>query len=679
MPALAGRTLDERDAPGAARTIVLGYSLWRERFGGDASIVGRTILVDAEPWEVVGVMPAGFAFPETATFWRPFDSATAFAPDNRGAWYLSAFGRLQPGATVTELGAELEVVAVRLEREYPRSNTGLGLTAQSLQETLVGSRRPALLVLLGAVALVLVIACANVANLLLARAATRRTEFAVRASLGAGPARLLRQQLTESLLLAFGGVGVGLLLALWGQSGVAALSPGTLPRAGEIAVDLPVVVFAVGVAIVATIVFGIAPALFAAHQSPARVMGAAAKSIGASAGHGLRATFVVAQTALAIALVVGALLLIRSFVNLRHVDPGFRTDGALAFSLSLPTVTYRSPGDIRQFYDRLLERLRGLPGVASAATSVWIPLATQRFNFSYYVDGRPPAPPGVDNSVETRVVGDSYFETLGLRLVSGRFFTAADTEGAPAVAIITRSAAATIFAGQDPIGQTMRIGWRGEDSERRGGMIVGVVEDTRELGLSIAPSPTIYLPHGQVPVRAMGVVVRTSVPPRSLSAAVEREVRAIDRNVPVVGLRPLDVVLQESIAQPRLYAALLGGFAVMALAIAATGVFGMMSYLVSLRTREIGVRLALGARRSGIVAMIVRHALLLTAAGVIAGLAMALAFGRVLGALLFGVAPRDPLTMVLAAAALGAAAVIASVWPALRAASVDPILVLRAD
>ena len=676
-PALVGRTLDERDVRDRSRTIVLGYGLWRERFGGDASIVGRAIVVDAEPWEVVGVMPAGFAFPEEATFWRALPS-TIFAPDNRGAWYLNAFGRLRPDRTVVELVSELKVVAGRLERDYPRSNTGLGLTAVSLQERLVGSRRPALLVLLGAVGLVLAIACANVANLLLARAATRRTEFAVRASLGAGPARLLRQLLSESLLIAGGGVAVGLLLALWGQSAVAALSPGTLPRAGEIAIDLPVVLFAVGLAALATLVFGAAPALFAARQSPSRIT-VAARSIGASGGHGLRATFVVTQTAFAIALVVGALLLIRSFVNLRHVDPGFRTDGALTFRLALPTVTYRAPSDIRQFYDRLLERLRGLPGVTSAATSAWIPLATAPFNFSYYVDGRPPVPPGVDNSLEARVVGDTYFQTLGLGLVSGRFFTAADTEGAPAVAIISRSAADTIFAGQDPIGQTMRIGWRGEGGERRGGRIVGVVEDTRELGLSVAPQPTIYLPHGQAPVRAMGVVMRTSVPPRSLSSAVEREVRGLDRNVPVVSMRPLDVVLQQSIAQPRLHAALLGGFAMLAVAIAATGVFGMMSYLVSLRSREIGVRLALGAKRSGIFAMILRDALLLTGAGVVGGLAMALAFGRVLGKLLFGVAPRDPLTMAIAAATLACAAVLASAWPALRAASVDPIVVLRAD
>ncbi len=678
---LLGRTFAPgENEPGKDKVAVLSYGLWQQRFGGRTDLPGTSISVDGTPRTVIGIMPPGFSYPSDQALWIPFEYTDSLK-GARGAWYLDVIARLEPGVSSEQSASEVGTLGSALERQYPRENTDVGFTTFPLQEALVGDLRPAFLVLIGAVGFVLLIACANVANLLLARAAARETELAVRTAMGAGRGRLVRQLLTESLVLGTLGGLAGLLIASWGCDALVALQPDGIPRLNEIAIDRNAVLFTAGIALVTGLVFGAIPAVQMTRGSLATSLKEGGR--GNMAAHGsarMRAALVVAEMALAVMLLAGAGLLIKSFGRLQAVDPGFQPDQTLSFELSLPGTTYEQDAQIAAFYDRLLDRVRSLPGVRSAGAVMGLPLSGMRFNISFRVQGRPDAAPGQEPAMEVRVATADYFRTLGIPLLRGRFFADSDTADAPQVAILSEAAARKYVPNEDPIGKQIVMGWRRRpDGNRAGGEVIGVVGNVKELGLDEEYPAEIYLPARQWPVGRMAVVARTAVPPLTLAEEMTQAVHELDANLPVADLRTVSDVVAESIAQPRFYMTLLAVFAAVALVLAAIGIFGVMSYTVSQRTREIGIRMALGAQGGSVVSMVVRQAMLLAIVGLALGLVAAAALSRTMTTLLFELSPTDPATFATVASVLALVAFLASYLPARRAASVDPIEALRAE
>ncbi len=678
---LLGRTFaaDENE-PGKDKVVVLAYGLWQQRFGGRADVVGSTVAIDRVPRTIVGVMPRGFAYPAEHELWLPIEY-TEQTRNARGAWYLRVIARLRPGVSSDQSASEIAALGEALQKAYPRHNTNVGFTTFPLHEALVGDLRPALLVLLGAVGFVLLIACANVANLLLARAVGRETELAVRTAMGAGRARLVRQLLTESVVLGLAGGLAGLLIAAWGADVLVALQPEGVPRLNEIAIDRTVASFTVGMSLLTSLFFGAIPAVQMTRGSLAASLKDGARSVLAARGSArTRATLVVAEMALAMMLLAGAGLLIKSFSRLQAVDPGFRSEHALSFELSLPNTIYRDPPQIISFYDRMVERMRALPGVTAAGGVMGLPLSGLSFNISFKVAGRPEPPPGQVPDLEVRVATPAYFGTLGIPLTRGRLFTEADHAQGTKVAILSEAAVRRHFPNEDPIGKRIELGWgRGPGTPRAGGEVIGVVGDVREYRLDEAYPAEIYLPMKQWPVGRMTMVMRTAVPPLSLADDVTQAVNEIDPNLPVSEIRTVDDVVAESIAQPRFYMLLLAAFASVALVLAAVGIFGVMSYTVSQRTREIGIRMALGAAEGKVVSMVVRQAMRLALVGLTLGVVAALALSQTMATLLFDLSPTNPLTFATVATILAVVAFLASWLPARRAASVDPMVALRAE
>jgi predicted permease len=676
-----GRGFDtaEND-PGRTNVAVLGHGLWRERFGADPAVVGQTMQLDRQSYTIVGIAPAGFSFPERTEVWTPMAYDARFRSQSRGAWYLGVIGRLRPGATLQQARAEVATIHARLEREYADANEGVGGSVESLQESMVGDARRALLVLLGAVGLVLLIACVNVANLLLARVAARENELAVRTALGAGRARLVRQLLTESVTLSLLGGAAGLLLATVSLDALLALRPAGVPRLAEVEIDRTVVGFSILLSVVTGLLFGVFPALQVVRRPTARSLREGGRGILTGRGHRLRSGLVVGQMALAMMLLAGAGLLLRSFAHLRRVDPGFRTGDVLTFRIALPEGAYGEEAPRAAFYDTLLERLAALPGVRGAGAIRGLPLDGARFSFSFDVEGRAPLPPAQQPSMEVRVVTPGYFEAIGIPLVRGRVFGRGDVEGAPPVLAISEGAARRFFPGEDPLGKVITLGWgRGAGRPKVGGEVVGIVADVKDRGLDKAPPPECYVAHAQVPIPAMDVVLRSEVAPRSLVPAVAKTVRSLDAELPVARVATLDEVVARSISEPRFYAILLGTFAATAVFLAALGIFGVMSYAVAQRSREIGIRVALGARPADVLRTVLRHAFGLVAAGVAAGLLGALALSRTIRSLLFELSADDPVTMGVMALVLASVALVASYLPARRATRVDPALALRSE
>jgi putative ABC transport system permease protein len=679
---LAGRTFHaDENQPGRNTVVVLSHGLWQQRFGGDPKIVGRRITLDGRQITVVGVMPPGFSYPDKREIWLPLEYDEVFTTKARGAWYLTVIGRLAPGATVAQATAEVQTIGRRLEQQYHADNADLEMTAVSLHEATVGPIRPALMVLLGAVGFVLLIACANVANLLLARAAARESEMAVRTALGASRARLVRQLLTEAVILSlFGGV-LGLLVATWGADVLVALEPQGVPRLGEVGIDRSVIAFTGGVALLTGLLFGLVPAL----QATGAGLGGTLKEggrggIGSSGRARVRGALVVAEMALAVMLLAGAGLLLKSFVRLQQVDPGFRFDDRLVFRVGLPDVAYAEAPKRVVFFESLLERVRALPGVSSAGAVVGVPLGGLSFVLTFDVEGRPPARPGEEPTMQIRVATPDYFRTMGIPLRRGRLFTAADRAGSQEVVMLSETAARRFFPDEDPLGKVIRLGWgRGEGKPNVGGTVVGIVGDVKQLGLDEESQPELYVPYAQQPVGAMDVVLRTAVPPASLAGVVGRQVHALDPNIPVSSIRPMEQIVAASVSTRRFYMLLLSVFAAVALLLAAVGIFGVMSYAVVQRTREIGIRIALGARDGQVVGMVVRQAMFLALVGVGAGTVAALVLARTLEGLLFDLSPTDPPTFAGVAALLTIVALTASYLPARRAASVDPMIALRAE
>ena len=680
-PAL-GRVFDaDENTPGRTNVVVLSDALWRARFGADPGVLGRRIELNGVAREIIGVMPPGFSYPSAREAWLPIRYDQNFVSKQRANWYLRVVGRLKPGITPQQSAAEVETLGRNLARQYPDANEGVGMTTFPLHEAMVGDIRRSLFVLLGAVGFVLLIACANVANLLLARAASRESEMAVRTALGAGRGRLVRQLLTECVILALAGGALGLLLGVWGVAFLTSLKPQGVPRLDAVAVEATVILFTFGLAMITGLLFGIVPAVHATRGALSGSLKEGGRGAGTSRGGArIRGLLVVAEMALAVMLLAGAGLLMRSFLRLQSVDPGFDPSKTLSFELSLPPVRYAEEPQQVAFFDELLPRLRALPGVRAVEATMALPLSGTNFVISFNVAGRPPLTSAQEPAIEVRVATPGYFSTIGIPLKRGRLFTGEDKAGTPPVVLLTESAARQYFPNEDPIGKTIKLGWgRGQGKPRAGGEVVGIVGDIKDAGLNEPNPPQLYMPYRQWPVDSMSVVMKTTTPPETLGSAVRQEVHAIDPNLPVSNIGSLEQIISESISQPRFYMTLLGVFATVALMLAAIGIFGVLSYAVSQRTREIGIRMALGAPGRTVVNLIVRQAMLLVVSGVAAGTIAALFLSQTITKMLFGVTPTDPVTFAGVAAVLVAVALFAAYLPARRATRVDPIIALRAE
>jgi putative ABC transport system permease protein len=679
-PALGRAFNADENTPGRNNIVILSHGLWQQRFGSDPSVIGKRITLDGVSKEIVGVMPAGFSYPSGRDAWLPVDYDEGFVTKQRGAWYLSVVARLKSGVTPQQSAAEVETIGRNLARQYPDANGEIGMTTYPLLEAMVGDIRTSVMILLGAVGFVLLIACTNVANLLLARAATRETEMAVRTALGAGRGRLVRQLLTESVLLSLVGAGFGLLLAVWGVELLTNLKPQGIPRLDNVRVDGVVVLFTIAVGVVTGVLFGLVPAFAATRGLSATLKEGGRGAVTSRGGMRVRGGLVVVELALAVMLLAGAGLLMRSFMKLQAVDPGFKVDPALTFDLTLPDARYKEMDQQIAFYDQLLPRLRSLPGVQAASAVMGLPLSGLDFIISFEVGGRPPVPPAQQPAMQVRVATPEYFSTIGIPLKRGRLFTEDDRLQTTKVVLITEAAAKQFFPNEDPIGKTIKLGWgRGPGKPRAGGEVVGIVGDIKDEGLNEPNPPQIYMPLRQWPVSFMTVVMKTAVPPTSLTEGARAQVAALDPNLPLSNVSTLDAVVAKSISQQRFYLTLLSVFAAVALVLAAIGIFGVLSYAVSQRTREIGIRMALGAQERTVISLVVRQAMLLVGAGVVAGTALALYLSQTMTKMLFSVRPTDPTTFVSVAAVLAGVALLASYLPARRATRVDPIVALRSE
>jgi len=671
-PPIGRDFLPEEDQPGRDDVVILSQGLWQARFGGTPDVIGRTLTLNGRPRTVVGVMPPGFEFlrPDVVA-WVPV-ALTAEDRRNHGAHYLRAVGRLKEGLTIEQALAELDTIAARLEQVFQESNKDWRVEARPLLEVVVGSSRPALLVLLGAVGFVLLIACANVANMLLARATVRQKEMAIRIALGAGRWRVVRQLLAEALLLGIAGGAAGLAIAAWGLSILPALAPG-LPRLSEVALDLRALAFTGGLALLTGVVFGLAPAFQIARPDVTESLKDGGHGASGSRGRlRLRQALVVVEVALAVVLLIGAGLLIRSFWNLQHVDPGFRQENVVAAFVSLPPARYSDDEQAIGFYRRLLERASTLPGVESAAVTAAMPF------WNDYVQGfrfqeRPEPAPGEWPATNYYAVSADYFRTLGIPLRRGRLFTDRDRAGAPRVAIINETMARRMFPGEDPIGQHIHV-TAGPPAFRE---IVGIVGNVKQYELDADAPMQTYEPFLVQPYRRMTLVLRTATDPALLAAAVRQAVQALDPDQPVSRVATLQELVADSVAQPRASARLITVFGAVALLLAAVGVYGVMAFTVAQRRREFAIRIAIGAGKGRVLRLVIGQGLTLAAMGVAAGIGGAFALTRLTASLLFGVTATDPVTFALVPAVLAGVALGGSALPAWRATTVDPVTALR--
>jgi predicted permease len=656
---------------GAPDQVMLGDAIWRSRFHADPKIVGKKIQLDGVPRTVAGVMPAGMRFPSDADLWTQIE--IRLNPHN--SFFRPVVGRLKPGWTSAQAYGELASMLTALHPVAPGKKPRNPMVAKimPLKELLVGNVRSSLRVFAGAVAFVLLIACANVANLLLMRAESRRQEIAVRIALGAGQRRLVRQLLTESLLLGVIGGGVGILLALWGVPALLALAPeGRIPRLAEIHIDSAVLTFTLVASILTGLLFGAAPAIQAASRS---VRDSLVRNNGpaTAGGNSLRSSLVVAEVALAVVLLSGAGLMMRTLWRLHAVDPGYRTDNLLTMSVDVPEAVYHKASDVQAFHTQVLEKLSAVHGVSTAAAISSLPLTPFNPRGDVQVEGgRFP-----DNyALDKLVITENYFRTMGIRILQGRDFSDHDTADAPPVALLSRSAAATLWPEQDPIGKRISEG------EHRC-TIVGIVDDVRQEQLTAPPNHAVYFPYRQTPVNGwllhMTFVTRPATADLRIAPALRAAVHAVDPNMPITQFISMEDLIATTGAERTFQARLLGAFASLALVLALIGIYGVAAYAVAMRTREIGIRMALGAKAADVVRLVLRRILLLSAAGLIIGVAGSLFATRALEKMLFEVKPTDPTTMIAVATVLAATALAASWLPARRAARVDPLVALRWD
>jgi len=672
VPPRLGRSfVREEDVAGGNLVVVLSHELWQSRFGGNPTIVGQSITASGRTFTVVGVMPPGFHFLNTQVkAWIPLalDPANDWRKQGR---YLRSVARLKSGVIIQQAQAELDGIAKRLETDYPDYNKGWGANLVPMHEQIVGDIRPVLLVLLAAVAFVLLIACANVANLLLSRAASRQKELALRAALGAGRTRLIRQMLTESVLLAVMGGALGVFLAYWGIQLLLALAPDNIPRLNEITIDPRVLIFTLAISLLTGLIFGLVPALQSSRPDLSDALKEGAR--GSTGGSRLfRNLFVVAEMALALVLLVGAGLMLRSFFQLHQVKTGFDTDHVLTMRVQLPTAKYQQPQQRAEFFKRAQERLAALPGVKSVGAISYLPLTGLASSTVFNLATQPDLPPSESPLTEVRAITPGYFAAMGIPLLKGRSFDGRD--GADSrVLVINETLARKYFPGENPIGQRLIVDWDPKVADE----IVGVAGDVKETALAEKANPAIYWPHPREAYQFMNFVLRSAIDPATLSAAVTKEIHTLDPDQPVADIRTLDQVVAKSIARPRFNALLLAIFAGVALVLASVGIYGVMNYSATQRTQEIGIRMALGAKPGDILRLVVGHGMKLTLAGLVIGVIASLALTRVMANLLFGVTATDLPTFVTVSAVLTTVALVANYIPARRATRLNPVVALR--
>ena len=682
VPALLGRTFVADDDRPGSHVVLLSHSLWQRRFGSDPGVIGRALTLNGESYTVVGVMPRFVQLPGYATrsdqLWVP----VAFPQEEgsqRGNHFLEVIARVKPGITLKQAQAEMETIAARLAQHYPVYNTRRGAVVVPLHEQVVGDIRPALLVLLGAVGFVLLIACANVANLLLARAAVRQKEIALRLALGASRSRLTRQFLTESVLLAMFGAGFGLLLAFAGIRTLRTFIPSSISQIQAISIDSTVLIFTALVAVLTGIAFGLAPAIHGSHLNLNDTLKESARdSAGGVKGHRARGLLVIGEVAISFVLLIGAGLLINSFLHLRKLDPGFRADHLLTMKLDLSEVKYPDRDRRAVFFDDVIGRVRALPGVQSAAVANNLPLTYNGDSMTISVEGLPDPPPDQQPDVIYRVIGPDYFAAMRIPIIRGRDFTDQDKGDSKDVVVISEKTAQHFWPGQDPIGKRLKPGSSTSNTPWR--EVIGIVKDVRQNDLIAPPKMQMYLNYRQLKnIPANALVVRTNIDPMSLAGSVRNAIWSVDKDQAVADIDTMDHIVAEAVARQRFSMFLLGFFAVVALVLASVGVYGVMSYSVAQRTREIGIRMALGARRTDVLQMTVKAGLKLVGAGMLLGVAAAFVLTRVMATLLYGISATDPITFAGISLVLLAVAIFASYVPALRATKVDPIVALRAQ
>ena len=664
---IAGRTfLPEETEVKQSKVVLFSEGLWRRRFGADPNLVGRTVQLDGEAFTVVGVLPESFKFPEKVDIWLPFSFTAEEWKNDRQHYYVLAVGRLKQGVTLGQAKADLEAIMQRLSPTFSAARKKWGITLVPMHEQVVGKIGPTLWILFGAVGLVLLIACVNVANLLLTRTADRQKELAIRVALGASRARVIRQLLFESLLLALMGGGAGVLLAVWITQLFSTSLLTSLPRGEEVTVDAPVLLFTLAVSVLTAFIFGLAPALQGSTPNLNETLKEGGRRSAASSRRGLRDVLVVSEIALSLVLLVGAGLLVKSFLRVRHVNAGFDSSNVLTMEVTLPRIQYPKTTEQNAFVRQALQRIEGLPGVKSAAATINLPLVGT-WGMGYAVAGHENKPNQVADNAN---VTPKYFQTMGIPILRGRDFSDHDNETGQPVIIINEAFARKHFAGENPLGQVIDPGKR---------EVIAVVGDTKPRGLELESKPAIYLPYAQKPTAAwfFTFTVRTDTEPLNLAAAVQQEIESLDKNLPVANIRTMDQIVSTSLAERRLTMTLFTGFAAVAMLLAAIGVYGVVSYSVTQRTHELGIRMALGARWSDVLRLILKQGIVLALVGVAVGVGAALALTRLMSSLLFQVGTTDFATFVAVASGLVAVVLLACYVPARRATKVDPLEALR--
>jgi len=686
---------NDEDKPGATPVVVLSYPLWQRRFGGQAGILNQQLTLNNKSYTVIGIMPAGFQFPTRVEMWVPVGQLSGDPGWQQRGNHPGLYGvaRLKPGVTFAQAKAEMDNIGANLEKQYQDSNAGNGIGVRPLLELFVSDIRRALWVLFAAVAFVLLIACANIANLLLARAQSRQKEMAIRSAMGAGRWRIARQLLTESVLLALIGGSLGILFARWGIALILYISPDAIPRAKEISLDWRVLVFTIGLSFVTGFLFGLVPALQAGVVDVHETLKETGR--GTSGKHWLRSSLVIAEVATTLVLLVGAGLMIRSFYRLQQVNPGFSYDHLTSFSVALPQKKYASNEQTEQFYNRLLENLRGLPGVEATAAASGLPLGNNGWQTSFTVDGQPPPPREQTPLMEACLVTPDYFRAMNIPLRSGRYFNDHDDRSALAgkdlskysetereiaalnSIVIDEEFARRYWPNEDPVGKRIRLG-NDTDPKTPVLTVLGVVGRVKMEGLGTDSKRVQgYFPFAQIPNGSMTVILKAAGDPNQLIAAVRQQVKAVDPNQPIYSIKSMDEIRAESVAPERLNLTLLSLFAGIALVLAIVGIYGVMSYTVTQRTHEIGIRMAIGAQPRDVFRMVIRQGMLLALIGVVCGLVGAFGLTRLMASMLFGVEPTDPVTFAAIAVLLTGVALIACYVPGRRATKVDPVISLR--